>query len=49
LWRSIKYKEVHLKAYADGREARIGIGQWMQFYNHRWPHQALSNQRPINV
>ena len=29
LWRSIKYEEVHLKAYADGREARAGIGQWM--------------------
>jgi len=24
LWRSIKYEEVHLKAYADGREARDG-------------------------
>ena len=23
LWRSIKYEEVHLKAYADGREARV--------------------------
>ena len=49
LWRSIKYEEVHLKAYADGREARIGIGQWMELYNHRRPHQALSNQRPMNV
>ena len=29
LWRSIKYEEVHLKAYADGREARAGIGSWM--------------------
>ena len=26
LWRSIKYEEVHLKAYADGCEARSGIG-----------------------
>src|SRR5271163_487606 len=49
LWRSIKYEEVHLKAYADGREARSGISSWMEFYNHRRPHQALSNQRPINV
>ena len=49
LWRSIKYEEVHLKAYADGREARIGIGRWMDLYNHRRPHQALSNQRPMNV
>ena len=49
LWRSIKYEEVHLKAYSDGREARAGIGQWIDFYNHRRPHQAMSNQRPMNV
>jgi putative transposase len=49
LWRSIKYEEVHLKAYADGREARLGIGQWMEFYNHRRPHQSMNNQRPMNV
>ncbi len=49
LWRSIKYEEVHLKAYADGREARAGIGQWIEFYNHRRPHQAMGNQRPMAV
>ena len=49
LWRSIKYEEVHLKAYADGREARAGIGQWIDFYNNRRPHQAMNNQRPMNV
>jgi len=49
LWRSIKYEEVHLKAYADGREARAGIGQWIDFYNHRRPHQAMGNQRPMAV
>jgi putative transposase len=49
LWRSMKYEEVHLKAYADGREARAGIGQWMEFYNHRRPHQAMGNQRPMAV
>ena len=27
LWRSLKYEEVHLKAYANGLKARIGIGQ----------------------
>jgi putative transposase len=47
LWRSIKYEEVHLKAYADGREARAGIGSWMTFYNLRRPHQALDNQMPM--
>jgi len=49
LWRSIKYEEVHLKAYADGREARDGIGSWMTFYNHRRPHQAMNNQFPMVV
>ena len=47
LWRSIKYEEVHLKAYADGREARNGIGSWMSFYNYRRPHQAMNNQFPM--
>ena len=49
LWRSIKYEEVHLKAYADGREARAGIGFWMTFYNFRRPHQAMNNQMPMAV
>src|ERR1022692_4599928 len=49
LWRSIKYEEVHLKAYADGREARAGIGSWMAFYNFRRPHQAMNNQMPMAV
>jgi putative transposase len=49
LWRSIKYEEVHLKAYADGREARAGIGLWMTFYNFRRPHQAMNNQMPMAV
>jgi putative transposase len=49
LWRSIKYEEVHLKAYADGREARAGISSWMTFYNFRRPHQAMNNQMPMAV
>jgi len=49
LWRSIKDEEVHLKAYADGREARAGISSWMTFYNFRRPHQAMNNQMPMAV
>jgi putative transposase len=49
LWRSIKYEEIHLKAYADGREARAGIDSWMTFYNSRRPHQAMNNQMPMAV
>ena len=46
LWRSLKYEEVHLKAYANGLEARIGIGQWFRFYNASRPHQALGYKTP---
>ena len=49
LWRSIKYEQIHLKAYADGREARAGIGNWMIFYNVRRPHQAMNNDADGDV
>ena len=49
LWRSLKYEDVYLKGYADGREARAGIGSWIAFYNARRPHQALGNRAPMAV
>ena len=49
LWRSLKYEDIYLKGYADGREARAGIGEWLAFYNHRRPHQALANRTPMTV
>ena len=32
LWRSLKYEEVYLKAYASVAEARASIGAWLAFY-----------------
>jgi putative transposase len=49
LWRSLKYEDVYLKGYASGREARIGIGSWIAFYNGRRPHQALGDRPPMAV
>jgi hypothetical protein len=49
LWRSLKYEEVYLKAYADGREARVGIGAYLDFYNTQRPHQALGYRTPAEV
>jgi len=46
LWRSVKYEEVYLHAYADMREARDGIDRYLAFYNHERPHQALGYQTP---
>ena len=47
--RSLKYEEVRLKAYADGREARAGIGAWIAFYNDLRPHQALGYRTPMEI
>jgi putative transposase len=49
LWRSLKYEDIYLKAYADGLEAKAGIASWMAFYNTNRPHQALRNQSPMAV
>jgi putative transposase len=49
LWRTVKYEEVYLKAYQDGREARIGIGEYFRFYNTQRPHQALGYRTPAEA
>ena len=49
LWRTVKYEEVYLKAYQDGRDARIGIREYFRFYNTERSHQALGYSTPAEV
>ena len=49
LWRTVKYEEVYLKAYANGLEARRGLREYFRFYNDRRPHQALGYRTPAEV
>ena len=49
LWRTVKYEEVYLKAYEDGREARISLGEYLHFYNTTRPHQSLGYLTPWEV
>jgi len=49
LWRSVKYEEVYLKAYQDGRDARISLGNYFRFYNTERPHQTLGYRIPAEV
>jgi putative transposase len=46
LWRSIKYEEVYLRAYANVPEARAGIARYLAFYNTRRPHSSLDGRTP---
>ena len=49
LWRTVKYEEVYLKAYANASEARRELGAYFRFYNNQRPHQALGNRTPAEV
>ena len=49
LWRTIKYEEVYLAEYATPREARLGLSEYISFYNHERLHQALEYRTPAEV
>ena len=46
LWRTIKYEEVYLHAYARVSEARAAIGRYLSFYNSRRRHSSLDGRTP---
>ena len=49
LWRTVKYEEVYLKAYFNGREAKDGLEAYFHFYNTQRPHQALGYRTPAEA
>jgi len=49
LWRTVKYEEGYLKAYQDGKEDRLSLGEYFRFYNTERPHQALGYRTPAEV
>ena len=46
LWRTVKYEEVYLRAYASVSEARASIGRYLSFYNGSRPHSSHGGQTP---
>ena len=46
LWRSVKYEEVYLRAYATVAEARASIGRYLGWYNGSRPHSSLDRRTP---
>ena len=49
LWRTVKYEEVNLKAYANVLDAQRGLEDYFRFYNGLRPHQALGYRTPAEV
>lgn len=46
LWRSVKYEDIYLNAYATPREVTIGLSRYFRFYNERRVHQSLDYRTP---
>ena len=49
LWRSLKYENVYLHAYRDGREARAQLTAYFDFYNRQRLHQSLDYRTPDEI
>ena len=49
LWRTVKYENIYLYDYQNIEEARIGLTEYFQFYNHRRIHQSLNYQTPAQI
>ncbi len=48
-WRSLKYEDVYLRDYADGRELERGLADYIARFNDWRPHQALGYSTPSEV
>jgi putative transposase len=46
LWKTIKYEEVYLRAYAGVSDARRCLDRYFRFYNRRRPHTANGRVPP---
>jgi putative transposase len=45
-WRTIKYDEVYLNDYSSPADARRRIGEYIEMYNSRRPHDSLGGITP---
>lgn len=49
LWRTVKYEDIYLRAYADGWQLEAGLQAYFTFYNEKRFHQGLAYQTPEQV
>jgi len=49
LWRTVKYEDVYLRDYQTPVEARLGLGRYFRYYNHRRRHRSLGRRTPASV
>ncbi len=48
-WRSVKYEDIYLRAYENGRDLQAGLTRYFDFYNRRRIHQSHDYQTPDEI
>ena len=48
-WRSAKCECIYLNEYDSIQALRIGVGNYIDFYNHRRFHQTLNYEKPMSI
>lgn len=49
LWRTVKYENIYPQEYGSPREARMGIDQYLRYYNQERLHQSLDYRTPEEI
>jgi putative transposase len=49
LWRTVKYEDIYIKAYANVPALFTGLGDYFHLYNYERPHQSLGYCTPADV
>jgi len=49
LWKSVKYEDIYLKAYASMAEVKNGLAIYFQFYNEKRWHNNFDRKTPAMV
>jgi len=48
-WKTLKYEDIYPKSYKTIKEARNGINEYMNIYNTKRIHSAISYKTPDEV
>jgi putative transposase len=49
LWKSVKYEDIYLKAYASMKEVKNGLANYFTFYNEKRWHNNFDRKTPAMV
>ncbi len=49
LWRTLKYEDIYLHDYCDGRDLHQGLDKYFTFYNAERKHSSLAKRTPLQV